>query len=336
MLAAAASLAGDRDRNAEALARIAHPPLGLPSLVLSEQDAPGAARIALGRKLFFDPRLSGNGSMACATCHVPEQAFTQTGRPTPKGADGKRLRRNAPSLLNVAYEELLMRDGEAPSLQAQILVPLFEPHEMANPTFKGLIVRLEQLPDYRDRFEKAFGAPVSVPLIGKAIASYERSLLCAQSPFDRWRYGGEAGAMTAQAQQGFRLFTGKAQCSACHSVGERDALFTDHGFHNTGLSFRAGPPATETVEDRGRQEVTHEPGDAPSSRRPACATSRARLPTCTTGRSAPWRRWCATTTAAARATPRRTPPSARSGSASRRSPLSSPSSTASPATASRR
>ena len=259
---AAASLAGDRDRNAQALARIAHPPLGLPSLVLSEQDAPGAARIALGRKLFFDPRLSGNGSMACVTCHVPEQAFTQTDRPTPKGEDGKSLRRNAPSLLNVAYEELLMRDGEAPSLQAQILVPLFEPHEMANPTFKGLIVRLEQLPDYRDRFERAFGAPVSVPLIGKAIASYERSLLCAQSPFDRWRYGGEAGAMTAQAQQGFRLFTGKAQCSACHSVGERDALFTDHGFHNTGLSFRAGPPAAEAVEDRGRQEVTHEPGDA--------------------------------------------------------------------------
>jgi cytochrome c peroxidase len=85
---------------------------------------------------------------------------------------------------------------------------------MANRTFKGLIARLDRPPDYRGRFEKAFGAPVSVPRIGKAIASYERSLLCAQSPFDRWRYGREAGAMTAQAQQGFRLFTGKAQCSA--------------------------------------------------------------------------------------------------------------------------
>ena len=95
-----------------------------------------------------------------------------------------------------------MRAGEAPSLQSQILVPLFEPHEMANPTFKGLIVRLEQLSDYRGRFEKSFGAPVSVPLIGKAIASYERSVLCAQSPFDRWRYGGEAGALSAEAQEG--------------------------------------------------------------------------------------------------------------------------------------
>jgi len=97
--------------------------------------------------------------------HVPKQAFTQTVRQTPKGADGKNLRRNAPSLLNVAYEELLMRDGEAPSLQSQILVPLFELHELANPTFKGLIARIERLPDYQGRFEKTFGAPVSVPLM---------------------------------------------------------------------------------------------------------------------------------------------------------------------------
>jgi cytochrome c peroxidase len=170
------------------------------------------------------------------------------------------LRRNAPSLLNVAFEELLMRDGEAPSLQSQVLGPLFELHEMANPTFKGLIARIERLPDYQDRFEKAFGAPISVPLIGRAIASYERSLLCARSPFDRWRFRGESGAMGARAQEGFRLFAGKAGCLACHPVGAQAALFTDHGFHNTGVGFRP-LPAAGTLEDRGRQEVTHEAGD---------------------------------------------------------------------------
>jgi len=257
----AASQAGDDDWNAEALRRIASPPLGLPSLALTEQDQPDAEKIALGRKLFFDPRLSGTSSMACATCHVPAQAFTQNDRPTPKGSDGGNLRRNAPSLLNVGYEELLMRDGEAPSLQSQVLVPLFEPHEMANPTFKGLLERMQRLPDYQGRFERAFGAPVSVPLIGNAIASYERSLLCGNSAFDRWHYGREPGALSAQAQDGFRLFIGKAGCSACHRVGVDAALFTDHGFHNTGFGFRARTPGAGAVEDRGRQEVTHAPGD---------------------------------------------------------------------------
>jgi len=256
----AAPLAGDRDWNAQALNRIVNPPLGLPSLALSDQDAPDLEKIALGRKLFFDPRLSGSARIACASCHVPEQAFTQTDRPTPRGSDGKDLRRNAPSLLNVAFEELLMRDGEAPSLQSQVLVPLFDLHEMANPTFKGLISRLERLPDYQDRFEKAFGAPISVPLIGRAIANYERSLLCARSPFDRWRFGGESGAMAARAHKGFRLFAGKAGCLACHPVGAEAALFTDHGFHNTGLGFRH-LPAAGILQDFGRQEVTHEAGD---------------------------------------------------------------------------
>ena len=102
----AASQAGDKDWNAEALHRIVNPPLGLPSLALAEQDEPDVQRIALGYKLFFDRRLSANSSMSCATCHVPAQAFTQNDRPTPKGADGGSLRRNAPSLLNVWLREV--------------------------------------------------------------------------------------------------------------------------------------------------------------------------------------------------------------------------------------
>jgi cytochrome c peroxidase len=253
--------AGEKDWNADALSRIANPPLGLPRLALTKQDEPNSERIALGRKLFFDPRLSGNSSMSCATCHVPEEAFTQKDRPTPKGADGRNLRRSAPSLLNVGYDKFLMWDGGAPSLQSQILVPLFEPHEMTNPSFKGLIDRMRKLPDYEGRFEGVFGAPATVPLIGKAIASYEQSLVAANSAFDRWRYGGESDALSADAQRGFRLFTGNAGCSACHRVDARAALFTDQDFHNTGIGFLAAQARVEGLDDRGRQEVTHEPGD---------------------------------------------------------------------------
>jgi cytochrome c peroxidase len=261
LLAAYATHAGEKDWNVEALRRIANPPLGLPPLPLAKQDEPGSERIALGRKLFFDPRLSGNSSMSCATCHVPEQGFTQKDRLTPKGAEGRSLRRNAPSLLNVGYNKFLMWDGGAPSLQSQILTPLFEPHEMANPTFKGLLERMRTLPDYEGRFEKVFGTPATVPLIGKAIASYEVSLVSANSAFDHWRYGGESGALGADAQRGLRLFTGKAGCSVCHRIDDRAALFTDQSFHNTGVGFLAVQARAEDPDDRGRQEVTNEPAD---------------------------------------------------------------------------
>jgi len=260
-LAAIAAHAGENDWNANALRRIANPPLGLPRLALAQQDEPNAERIGLGRKLFFDPRLSGNSSMSCATCHVPEQGFTQNDRSTPKGVDGRSLRRNAPSLLNVGYYRFLMWDGGAPSLQSQILTPLFGQHEMANPTFKGLLERLQKLSDYEGRFEKVFGAPATVPLIGKAIASYEVSLVSANAAFDRWYYGGESGALGADAQRGFRLFTAKAGCSECHRIDARAALYTDQDFHDTGVGFLAAQVHTEDVDDRGRQQVTSELAD---------------------------------------------------------------------------
>lgn len=261
-LAAAATQADEEKcSNVNALRRIDNPPLGLPRLTLAREDEPDLERIALGRKLFFDPRLSGNSSMSCATCHVPEQGFTQNDRLTPTGMEGRALRRNAPSLLNVGYEKLLMRDGEAPSLHSQILVPLFKPQEMANPTFKAVLDRMQGMQDYQGRFETVFGSPATVPLIGKAIASYERSLLSANSAFDRWRYGDDPGALGVDALRGFALFTGKAACSGCHPIGARDALFTDKGFHNTGIGYRAVPGRVDDFDDRGREEVTHDPAD---------------------------------------------------------------------------
>jgi cytochrome c peroxidase len=253
--------AGERDTDwtHQALRRMSNPPLGLPAL--GAQDMPSPEQIALGRKLFFDPGLSENASMSCATCHEPGEGFTQNARPTPLGSDGTGLRRNAPTLLNVGYARVFMHDGAEPSLRSQALAPLFNPLEMANTDFSGVIERVRKRADYRGLFEAAFGKPVTIPLIGTAIASYERSLLSANSAFDRWRYGGQSAALTDAAQRGFDLFTGKAGCSACHVVGDRWALFTDHSFHNTGVGYlaeqkRLAGQTQQALHDRGRQEVT--------------------------------------------------------------------------------
>ena len=249
----------ETDWTTDALRRMSNPPLGLPPL--GAQDLPSAGQIALGRKLFFDPSLAGNASMSCATCHEPDEGFTQNARATPLGSDGTALRRNAPTLYNVGYARIMMHDGAEPSLRSQVLAPLFNKHEMANADFGSLIVRVRQRADYRELFEAAFGKPATVPLLSKAIASYERSLVSANSAFDRWRYGKESGALSAAAQRGFALFTGKAGCSTCHVVGDQWAVFTDDGFHNTGVGYlaerkRLAGQTQQALHDRGREEVT--------------------------------------------------------------------------------
>jgi cytochrome c peroxidase len=231
-----------------ALARITAPPLGLPPVPFPLDNPPTAEKIALGRKLFFDRRLSRNGTMSCAMCHVPEQGFTSHELSTPIGVEGRSLRRNAPTILNVAYQARLFHDGRETTLETQAIAPLIAREEMANPSIGAVLERLATLPDYAGRFEAAFGAGPSVDRIGQAIASWERAMLAANSPFDRWRYGGEGDAMTPQQIRGFELFTGKAGCVACHTVGDDHALFTDHSFHDTGIGYRRDRRAARTQE----------------------------------------------------------------------------------------
>ena len=210
-------------------------PLGLPPLPTAPADG---AIVALGKKLFFDRRLSFNDTMACGMCHVERQAFTSNQLATSVGMEGKSLRRNAPSLFNVAYETKLFRDGRENSLETQVWSPIVSPDEMAAPSVGWELAKVRSLPDYPALFERSFpGRGVSVETVGIAIAAYERTLLLANSPFDRWRYGGEKGALSQQEQLGYALFTGKAGCSVCHLVGEQSALFTDGQFHDTGLAY---------------------------------------------------------------------------------------------------
>ena len=213
-------------------------PLGLPPVPLPADNAPTPAKIDLGRKLFFDRRLSFNNTMSCAMCHVPEQGFTSNELGSAIGVEGRSLRRNAPTIFNVAYHPRLFHDGREISLENQVWGPLLATNEMANPSIGYVIERIRSLPDYQGRFEAAFdGRAVSPERIGQAIAAYERTVVSGNSRFDRWRYGGQADALDAQEQHGYRLFIGRAGCVRCHLIGDRDALFSDFGFHNTGIGW---------------------------------------------------------------------------------------------------
>ena len=256
------------------------PPLQLPAHVVADR-----SRVELGRKLFFDRRLSFNGTMSCAMCHVPEDGFTSNASRTAVGIEGKSLKRNAPSLLNVAWQSALFHDGREFSLSTQAWMPLLHPDEMANPSIGHLLHRIRGMADYDGQFERAFrGAGPSMETLGAAIAAFEATLVSADSRFDHWRYGGQGSALSDVEQLGLRIFSGKGRCNVCHLVDERHALLADGKFHVTGAGF--APPAgksfivplargVQTVltdadlavfaanvpPDLGRYEITLDPAD---------------------------------------------------------------------------
>jgi cytochrome c peroxidase len=226
----------------------ADPALGLPPLDAAQNDPSAAARIELGRRLFMDRRLSRNGTMSCGMCHVPEQGFTVNEMATAIGIEGRSLRRNAPTVLNVGLEPSLFHDGRETSLERQAWSPLLAADEMGNVSRDAVVERIRGLADYSAAFARIFpDAGVDANTIGAALASYQRSLVAADSRFDRWFFNGSSSALTEVEREGFELFRGKAGCGNCHLIGERNALFTDHGFHNTGVGWAHARAATATV-----------------------------------------------------------------------------------------
>jgi cytochrome c peroxidase len=198
------------------------------------------ARIALGKTLFFDPRLSGSNWISCASCHNPSRGWSD-GLPTGIGHGMQVLKRATPALLNCGFNTTLMWDGRAPSLEEQALGPIAAEAEM-NQDLPGLVRKLSAIPGYLPMFEAAYtGEGISEKTIGKAIAAYERTILSGESPFDRWRKG-DARAVDASVKRGFAVFEGKGKCVKCHEGFN----FTDNGFHNLGLRNTGGE------EDVGR------------------------------------------------------------------------------------
>ena len=190
-----------------ARAQLAPLPLGLPTpLPIPETNPLTPEKIGLGRRLFFDRRLSPNNTISCAMCHIPAQGFTVNETRLAVGMHGKTGKRNAPTLYNVAYQELLFHDGREFTLEDQIIAPLIQVNEMANPSIGYVVHKIKKLPGYNEAFQAAFGEGPSVATLGKALASYQRTLLSGNSPFDRWYYGREQDAVSEQVKAGFETF----------------------------------------------------------------------------------------------------------------------------------
>jgi cytochrome c peroxidase len=197
-------------------------------------------KVALGQMLFFDPRISGSGAISCATCHNPALGWSDA-MPTGLGHMGGRLKRHTPTILNVAYGEPYFWDGRAATLEEQAKGPLTSAAEMNMPADVA-VSRIQSIPGYVTAFSYAFpGKSISIDTIAAALASYERTVVSASAPFDKWVAGDES-AISQAAKRGFELFSGKASCAICHA-GWR---MTDDGFHDIGV---AGT-------DRGRADVS--------------------------------------------------------------------------------
>jgi len=234
------SLSLDQRKGVETdlVAIVKNPPLGLPPLKIPQANPITIEKVALGKKLFFDRRLSINDTFSCAMCHIPEQGFTNNEMRTAVGVEGRSNLRNAPTIYNVAYYKLLFQDGREFTLENQIWQPILNHTEMAAPSIGYIINKIRRIPDYDGLFESAFDEGPTVENIGQALASYERTLLAANSPFDRWYFGKEENAISESAKKGFLLFMGKANCSSCHTVNSDYALFTDNLLHNTGVGYK--------------------------------------------------------------------------------------------------
>lgn len=214
------------------------PPLGLPPVPVPANNPITDEKVQLGKKLFFDRRLSINDTFSCAMCHIPEQGFTNHEIEKAVGVEGRSGRRNAPTIYNVAYMERLFHDGREIHLEDQAWAPLLARNEMAMTSIGHVIEKVRGIKEYKGLFEEAFdGKPANVLTIGQALASYQRTLTSGNSSFDRWYYGKDEKAISSQAKRGFKLFMGKAHCVGCHSVNEEYALFTDNQLHNTGIGY---------------------------------------------------------------------------------------------------
>lgn len=191
-------------------------------------------KVALGEALYFDKRLSVDGTVSCATCHDPATAFADRNS-LAVGVGGRIGTRNVPTTLNAMFNQRQFWDGRARSLEEQAMQPLLNPLEMGMPDREAVETRLNAIPEYRQSFEAAFGTgAIKFDDVARAIASYERTLLSADSPFDRFM-AGDPRAITESQKRGWQLFRGKANCIACHTFSRESPFFTDNKFHNTGV-----------------------------------------------------------------------------------------------------
>lgn len=216
-----------------------------------------SAVVSLGRRLFFDPVLSRDGQLACATCHRPDHAFADD-RVVARGRPGRPGRRNVPALVNRDHARVFGWDGRASTLEEQSIRPIADAAEMALP-LPAAVQRLQQDSSYARAFRAAFGRTPDVNGLAAALAAYIRSIQAGDSDFDRF-VAGDTTALTPLERRGLDLFQGRARCDRCHT----GPLLSDEGFHNTGVAWRAGTPT-----DSGRGAITRRAADIGAFRTPS-------------------------------------------------------------------
>jgi cytochrome c peroxidase len=230
-----------QQRLAKLIPSVTSPPPGVDPIAWGSIYIPAgneltADRIALGRKLYFDTRLSKDGTLACATCHDVSRGFTDH-RSVSEGIGDHLGKRSAPTTMNAALMQTQFWDGRAPSLEEQAKLPILNPIEMGHPDAASAMAAVNTDPAYVGLFQKAYGRAPNYDDLGRAIASFERTLIFLDAPFDRFA-AGDSKAISGAAQRGLDLFNGKARCVSCHMINSSNPLGTDNLFHNIGVSAR--------------------------------------------------------------------------------------------------
>jgi cytochrome c peroxidase len=241
---------GNAWETANPLQPLPKPPLGISSKFADLEKPPTPERVRLGRWLFFDTRLSGDGTLSCASCHVPQHAFSEL-TPNSTGIHGQHGARKAPSFVNLAWTIYpnFFWDGRASSLEDQALGPIANPIEMGS-NHESMVKTLKGTAGYQPYFKEAFGTDeITKERVAQAIADYERTRMSGNSPVDRWQTARDDTAVSAEVKLGYELFFGKAECNQCH-LGEN---FTDSSFHNLGIGW---DPKKKELTDIGRYAIS--------------------------------------------------------------------------------
>jgi len=215
-------------------------PLGLPDVPVPADNPQTAEKIALGDKLFNDTRFSATGEVACVTCHDPLKGGTDSPLKTSKGINQLTGTRNAPPVLNAAFNRTQFWDGRSPDLEDQARHPFVNPVEMGLSSHEPIVEIVNTDPEYLEAFAAVFGVgegEIAIEHVTRAIAAFERTQVGGDSAWDRWYFGGDDKAVDEAVKRGFQVFLAEGRCVSCHAIEQDHALFTDHLFHNIGVGI---------------------------------------------------------------------------------------------------
>lgn len=233
-------------------------PLGLPPVPIPADNPQSSEKITLGEMLFNDTRFSSTGEVSCATCHDAGKSFTDGPLKTSEGVNKLTGTRNAPTVVNAAFMKSQFWDGREPDLESQSKGPFINPVEMGLESHEPILKIVREDRTYWKMFKKVFGlkkkSDVNIDHVTKAIASFERTVLSGDSPFDKYHFGGDKTAMGDDAVRGFKVFLEQGRCVSCHTISQTHALFSDSRFHNLNVSFASIEGGVQSLAVRQQQE----------------------------------------------------------------------------------